>query len=196
MDADTVLRQFKQCNALMEGHFLLSSGLHSGRYLQCALVCRFPRVCEKLCAELAGQFADLDVDVVVGPAMGGILPAYELARALDARGIFMERDADGRMTLRRGFALGPGEKVVVAEDVMTTGGSAASIVDEAEAAGAEVVGVACLVDRGGLKRFAGRRLASLVAVDFPTYRPEDCPLCKEGAALVKPGSRKHPGEQT
>lgn len=193
MEHEAALEKFGKCGALLDGHFLLTSGRHSGRYLQCALVCRHPRVCEEFCRELAGEFADVAVDTVIGPAMGGIVLAYEFARALGAQAIFMERDGEGRMALRRGFALTPGEKVLVAEDVMTTGGSVAEIVELAEAAGAEVIGVACLVDRGGLKRFAGRKTASLMKIDFPTWKPEECPLCAQGDAPVKPGSRKQPG---
>jgi len=193
MDQEKAVRIFKECGAFLQGHFLLTSGLHSPGYLQCALVCQHPKVCADLCRELAGQFAGQKVDAVIGPAMGGIVLAYELARALDARGIFMERGDDGRMALRRGFVIGPGEKVVVAEDVMTTGGSAAEIVELAEKAGAVVVGVVALVDRGGAKRFEGRRVANVLKVELPTYKPEDCPLCKQGSPAVKPGSRKQSG---
>ena len=193
MDQEKAVRVFKECGAFLQGHFLLTSGLHSPGYLQCALVCQRPKVCADLCKELAGEFAGQKVDVVIGPAMGGIVLAYELARALNARGIFMERGDDGRMTLRRGFAINPGEKVVVAEDVMTTGGSAAEIVELTEKAGAVVVGVVSLVDRGGAKRFEGRRVASALKVELPTYKPEECPLCKQGTPAVKPGSRKQPG---
>ena len=192
MDHEAVLDVFRKCDAMLEGHFLLSSGLHSPRYLQCARVCRLPDVCGRLCAELAKEFQDAQVDVVVGPALGGIVLAYELARALGARGIFMERDAEGRMTLRRGFELKAGESVLVAEDVMTTGGSVAEIVEVAERAGASVAGVACLVDRGGAKRFEGRRVAGLLRMEIPTYAPEVCPQCREGEPLVKPGSRERP----
>ena len=191
MDKEEVLGIFEECGALLQGHFLLTSGLHSARYLQCALVCRRPGVCSRLCSELAREFEDTPVDVVIGPAIGGIVLAYELARALGAQGIFMERDTNGRMILRRGFTLQPGASVLVAEDVMTTGGSVAEIVDEVEKAGASVAGIACLVDRGGAKRFAGRRIAALLSMEIPTYEPlEGCPLCREGLPLVKPGSRK------
>jgi len=193
VDRADVLEIFEECGALLTGHFLLSSGLHSSRYLQCALVCRYPDVCARLCAALAGEFRRPRVDAVVGPAMGGIVLAYELARALDARGIFIERDTDGRMTLRRGFVLKRGESVVVAEDVMTTGGSVAEIVEQLERTGVNVAGIACLVDRGGAKRFAGRRVASLLQMEIPTYAPADCPQCRDGVPVVKPGSRKRPG---
>lgn len=193
MDREELLKIFKECQAFLQGHFLLSSGLHSSGYLQCALVCRYPDLCARLCRELAESFRGVKVDAVIGPAVGGIVIAYELARALGVRAIFMERDAEGAMTLRRGFALGPGERVVVAEDVMTTGGSVAEVVEVSEKAGAEVVGIACFVDRGGSKRFENRRVISLIRLELPTYAPDDCPLCKQGLPLVKPGSRKHPG---
>ena len=193
MDHNQIEAAFKKCGAFLRGHFQLTSGLHSPGYLQCALVCQDPVLCARLCEELAKPFRGIRVDAVIGPAMGGIVLAYELARALGARGFFTERGEDGRMTLRRGFALNSGEKVVIAEDVMTTGGSAAELIEIANAAGAEVVGVAALVDRGGAKRFEGRRVAFALQVELPTYKPEECPLCKEGMPLVKPGSRKRPG---
>jgi len=190
---DEVLDIFRKCGAFLQGHFLLSSGLHSSGYLQCALVCQRPDLCARLCRNLADRFRDVRVDVVVGPALGGIVLAYELARALGARGIFMERDERDRLTLRRGFCLSPGERVLVAEDVMTTGGSAAAVAEQVESAGAEVVGVACLVDRGGARHLAGRRVESVVQLELPTFPPDDCPLCREGRPLAKPGSRKKPG---
>lgn len=193
MAQEAVLQKFRECGALLEGHFLLTSGLHSGHYLQCALVCQHPEVCGEFCAELAACFTDTAIDTVIGPAMGGIVLAYELARALGGRAVFMERDGEGRMALRRGFALARGESVLVAEDVMTTGGSVGEIIVQAEAAGARVAGVACLVDRGGLKRFAERKTASVLEISFPTYKPEACPLCAGGSAPVKPGSRRQLG---
>ena len=193
MDRDQVLAIFKESGAFLQGHFLLSSGLHSSGYLQCALVCQNPDACSRLCEDLAKHYKDTRIDTVIGPAMGGIVLAYEMARAVGARGIFMERDEGGRMTLRRGFAVSPGERVLVAEDVMTTGGSAAELIEVSEKAGAQVVGVVSLVDRGGAGRFQGRRVASALKIAVPTYRPEECPLCKQGVPLVKPGSRKQPG---
>ena len=190
MGREELLKIFEDCGALMKGHFLLTSGLHSPRYLQCALVTQYPDVCETLCAQLAEKLRDVRADVAIGPAMGGIVPAYEMARALGMPGVFMERNSDGVMTLRRGFRLNPGANVIVVEDVMTTGGSVAEVVSAAEKAGATVVAVGCLVDRGGLKRFGGKRTASLLEIDVPTYPARDCPLCREGLPLVKPGSRK------
>jgi orotate phosphoribosyltransferase len=189
---EQVLKTFEDCGALLKGHFLLSSGLHSPGYLQCALVCQHPGICARLCDELARELQGVPADVIAGPAMGGIIPAYELARALRVRGIFFERDDNGRMRLRRGFGLTVGERVIVAEDVMTTGGSVAEIVEAVEAAGAELAGIACLVDRGGARRFAGRPTVSLLQIEIPTYPPDECPLCKEGVPLAKPGSRKEP----
>jgi orotate phosphoribosyltransferase len=193
VDNAEVLQIFQDCGALLDGHFLLTSGRHSGNYLQCALVCQHPEICGKLCAEMAKVFDGEKIDTVIGPAMGGIVLAYEFARALGARNVFFERDTEGKMILRRGFELKAGERVVIAEDVMTTGGSVAEIVEQAEAAGAEVIGVACLVNRGGLNRFEGRKIVSMLEIDFPTYEPEECPLCKEGQPAIKPGSRKIPG---
>jgi len=190
---EEALSLFKNCGAFLQGHFLLSSGLHSSGYLQCALVCQDPVACAKLCDALAGQFKRKKIDVVVGPAMGGIVFAYELARALGTRGIFTERNGEGKMILRRGFTLTPGERVLVAEDVLTTGGSAAEILEIAKQAGAEVVGVAALVDRGGAKRFAPLPVAAAFKADVPTWKPEECPLCRQGVPVVKPGSRKDPG---
>lgn len=193
MDREEILALFEECRAILQGHFLLSSGLHSPQYLQCALVCRRPDICSRLCAELAKAFEGKRVDVVVGPAMGGIVLAYELARSLGASGIFMERDSAGRMVLRRGFSVNPGDSVVVAEDVMTTGGSVMEVVRAVEEAGANIVGIACLVDRGGAKRLEGRDVASLIEMTIPTYARQDCPLCRDGLPLVKPGSKKKPG---
>ena len=193
MNREEALQAFKDRNALLEGHFLLTSGKHSPRYLQCALVCQHPDLCERMCQALAERLQGVSADVVVGPAMGGIVLAYELARALGVRGVFMERDDAGRMQLRRGFKIASGEKVIVAEDVMTTGGSVAEIVKGLREQGAETVAVACLVDRGGLQRFDSVKKVSLLEMDIPVYDPADCPLCSDGAELVKPGSRKLPG---
>lgn len=193
MTNDEALSLFKESGALLQGHFLLTSGLHSSTYLQCALVCQDPEICSQFCAEIAKTFKDQRIDVVVGPAMGGIVFAYELARAIGVRGIFTERGDDGKMLLRRGFALNKGERILVAEDVLTTGGSAAEIFEIAKSAGAEVVGVASLVDRGGAKRFAPLPIASALKIDVPAWKPEECPLCKEGTPAIKPGSRKNPG---
>lgn len=187
MEHDQALDVFRRHGALLEGHFGLASGLHSPKYLQCALVLQHPDVAAALCAALAEPWRDARPEVVIGPATGGIILAYEVARQFGARALFTER-VDGRMTLRRCFAIAPGERVLAVEDVMTTGGSAAEVVGMVEALGAQVVGVACLVDRGGLKRFAAYRTASLLAFDLPAWPPEECPLCRQGLPLTKPGS--------
>jgi len=182
-----ILEAFREAQALLEGHFLLTSGLHSSRYLQCALVMQDPARGESLCRQLARAFADENIQCVVGPAMGGILVAYELARVLKARTIFAERQ-DGKMTFRRGFAIEPGERVLLAEDVVTTGGSLREVQDLIAAAGGNVVAICALVDRtSGRDAGFGMPLTSLVKVDAPTYSPEDCPLCRDGLPLQKPG---------
>jgi len=190
---DDILQTFRQAGALLEGHFLLSSGWHSPKYLQCALVLQDPARAERLCGRLARAFADDRVEVVIGPAIGGIVVAYELARALGAQALFAERE-DGRMRLRRGFHLEPGRRVLLAEDVVTTGGSLREVLALAREAGAEIVGVAALVDRtSGRDPAFGVPLTALVTLDVPTHLPEECPLCRRGVPLVKPGSRKTPG---
>lgn len=190
MSNDALLQDFTDAGALLEGHFLLSSGLHSPRYLQCALVLQQPELAERLCRTLAQRLdATLRPQVVVGPALGGVVVAYELARALGCRGIFAER-VDGRMTLRRGFLIEPGERVLLAEDVVTTGRSLKEVLPVVEELGGRSVAVASLVDRTGGKDIGlGLPLVSLLEVDVPTYSADDCPLCREGTPLVKPGSR-------
>jgi len=184
---EAILDVFREAGALLEGHFLLTSGLHSPKYLQCALVMQDPARGERLCRALARAFADERIQCVVGPAMGGILVAYELARALKARTLFAERE-DGKMTFRRGFAIEPGERVLLAEDVVTTGGSLREVQQLITAAGGNVVAICALVDRtSGRDAGFGMPLTSLVKVDVPTYSPEDCPLCRSGVPLQKPG---------
>jgi len=186
---EAILEEFRDAGALLDGHFLLSSGRHSPVYFQCALVLQDPRRAEDLCGRLARAFADDRVETVLAPAVGGIIVAHEVARALGARAIFAERAGD-RMTLRRGFALSAGERVLLVEDVVTTGGSLREVRHVAEDAGAEVVAVAALVDRTGERDAGfGMPLTALVCIDAPTYVPEDCPQCREGLPLVKPGSR-------
>jgi len=184
---EAILETFREAGALLEGHFLLSSGLHSPKYLQCALVLQDPARAERLCGRLARAFADDRVETVVSPAMGGILVAYELARALGATAIFAERE-EGRMCLRRGFRIEPGRRVLLAEDVVTTGGSLREVLALVREAGAEVVGVAALVDRtSGRDPGFGMPLTALVQLDVPTHTPEECPLCQKGVPVVSPG---------
>lgn len=188
---EEALAMFLESGALMEGHFLLSSGRHSSRYMQCARVLQYPAFASRLGEELARLFADSRIEAVVGPALGGIIVAQEVARAFGGRvrSLFTERE-DGRMALRRGFAVAPGERVLVVEDVITTGGSAQEVIDLMRALGAVVAGVGALVDRSGGKVDFGVPLRAVVTLEIESYLPEDCPLCREGVPLVKPGSRK------
>jgi orotate phosphoribosyltransferase len=188
-----LLRIFQERGALQEGHFLLTSGLHSPRYLQCALILMDPPLATRLGQELAGRLRPLlggtSPGAVVAPALGGILVAHEVARGLGVRGLFMEREG-GRMTLRRGFALGKGEAVVVVEDVITTGGSTREVMDAVRDQGARVVAAGSLVDRSGGAADLGVPRASLLTLEAPTYAPETCPLCAAGGRPEKPGSRR------
>lgn len=179
---------FKKANALLTGHFRLTSGRHSNQYMQCAQVLQYPHYASKLCADLAEKFAGKKVDVVIGPAMGGIIVANEVARALGVRSIFTERE-QGAMTLRRGFNIDKNEKVLVVEDVITTGGSVKEVIDVVKATGAEIVGVGVLVDRSNGQVDFGLPTEAILRLDIKSYQPEECPLCKEGLPLVKPGSR-------
>lgn len=192
MQQEHLLSIFRDSEALLEGHFLLTSGLHSDRYFQCARVLQFPHYTELLCGEIAQQFRPAAIDVVVAPALGGIVVGQEVGRQLRARTLFAERK-DGAMELRRGFRIGPGEKVLVCEDVVTTGGSVTEVIGLIRKAGGKIAGVAYIVDRsGGKVRFpmdAGGAQFSLSSMDVVAYPPEKCPLCAKGIPVVKPGSR-------
>jgi orotate phosphoribosyltransferase len=183
-----VLTIFRRSGALLEGHFRLSSGLHSPGYLQCALVLQHPREAEALGAALGSIVRSLGAQTVLSPALGGIVIGQEVGRGLGVRAIFAERQ-DGTLTLRRGFALDPGEKVLVVEDVVTTGGSTRETMDVARAAGAIVVGACAIVDRSGGKQGLDVPFHALLPMDVKAYKEEDCPLCKQGLPVVKPGSR-------
>jgi orotate phosphoribosyltransferase len=183
-----VLTIFRQSGALLDGHFRLSSGLHSPGYLQCALVLQHPREAEVLGAALGDLVRSLGVQTVLSPALGGIVIGQEVGRALGVRAICAERQ-DGTLTLRRGFALDPGEKVLVVEDVVTTGGSTRETMDVARAAGAVVVGACAIVDRSGGKQGLDVPFRALLPMDVTTYQPDACPLCQQGIAVTKPGSR-------
>lgn len=174
--------------AVQEGHFLLSSGMHSSHYVQCALLLQYPDVTARVCAALAEPFRQDRVDAVVGPAVGAVVLAYETARQLGARGLWAER-SEGKLTLRRSFSLSAGERVLVVEDVVTTGGSAKEVAALAERAGAVVVGVAAIVDRSAGGHGLRWRFEPLARLDVDAYLPPLCPLCREGLPLVKPGSR-------
>ncbi|HFQ60861.1 MAG TPA: orotate phosphoribosyltransferase [Epsilonproteobacteria bacterium] len=196
---------YKDANALLDGHFLLASGNHSSRYLQSAKVMEYPKKAALLTDALAKMIHDagIDVDSVCAPALGGVLTGYELARSLDVRSIFVEKDGEGGMVLRRGFEIEQGEKVIICEDIITTGGSALKAAKAIESLGGEVVAFASLANRGFCKRVNGNDTAKaecalpegipLFALDdftFEMYAPEDCPLCKEGKSdAIKPGSK-------
>ena len=191
MTEKEVLEIYERTGGLLRGHFLLSSGLHSDIYLQSALVLQHPTHAEALCRELAKAFKGDGVQVVLAPAIGGILVAHEVARALGARCLFGERE-DGVMRLRRGFSLEHGERCLVVEDVITTGGSTREVIRVVEDAKGVLVGVCALIDRsGGTAQFPVKK-AALATLTVPTYKPEDCPLCKAGTPAVKPGSRAMP----
>jgi orotate phosphoribosyltransferase len=188
MSQAETLALYEKTGALLRGHFLLTSGLHSDTYLQSALVLQHPEHAAALCAELAARLKDDRVQVVIAPAIGGILVAHEVARALGARALFTERE-NGVMRLRRGFAIARDERCLVVEDVVTTGGSTREVIQVVRDAGGQVVGVASLIDRsGGTAEFPVKR-AALATISVPTFTPDECPLCKTGSRAVKPGSR-------
>lgn len=189
MDEKGALKAFEDNGAILNGHFLLTSGRHSDRYLQCALVMQHPDLCGQLAGMIASKLPGIKADVAVGPAMGGITLAYEVGRKLGCRAIFAERE-EGRMSLRRGFTLSEGEKVIVCEDVVTTGGSAKEVADLAKGKGCDVIGIACLVDRSGGKADLGYPLYSVLKLDVASWPADDCPLCRSGSVPYKPGSRK------
>ena len=189
MTEKEVLELFEKNNALLKGHFKLSSGLHSEKYLQCALVLQYPDIAEKLAKALAAKFFKDKIDIVVGPALGGVTFAYEVARALGVRGLFTERE-EGAMTLRRGFSIAKGEKVLVVEDVVTTGKSTNEVIDVVKAAGGIVVGVGSVIDRSDKEPDFKVKFESLAKIKVETFNTENCPLCKNGIQVIKPGSRK------
>jgi orotate phosphoribosyltransferase len=192
MTDNEVLKIFENSEALLNGHFVLSSGLHSPRYLQCALVLQNPAIAEKLCSELAAKSKADDrigaIDLVVAPALGGVIVAHEVARALGVRALFTERQ-DGAMKLRRGFRIEPGERVLVVEDVVTTGGSTREVMEVVARLGGVIAGAGSLIDRSGGAVDLGVPRHALAALNAPTYKPEECPLCKAGSTAIKPGSR-------
>ncbi|MBI2095351.1 MAG: orotate phosphoribosyltransferase [Candidatus Omnitrophica bacterium] len=184
-----ILQIFKREKALLAGHFLLSSGLHSPHYMQCALVLQSPPLAEKLCAALAREIPKTKIHTVIGPALGGMIVSYEMGRALKVRSIFAERE-NGAFALRRGFELKKNEKVLIVEDVVTTGKSTHEVAALVERSGAKVAAVAALVDRSGGTAIFQQEFYALLKIEIKTYRPEDCPLCREGKIpLKKPGSR-------
>lgn len=189
MDRAEMERIFKQTGLMLEGHFLLTSGRHSNRYMQCAKLFQYPEYSEMICKDLADRFAGQKIDMVVGPAVGGIIMSYEMARQFKVPNIFAERE-NGAMTLRRGFSIPEGAKVLVVEDVVTTGGSVREVMDIVAEAKAEVVGVCVVVDRSGGKIDFGVPFEAAYETEIQSYEPSKCPLCEQGLELVKPGSRK------
>jgi orotate phosphoribosyltransferase len=187
-----ILEMFRESGALLEGHFRLTSGLHSNQYFQCAKVLQYPKFCETLCAAIAAKFSAAHLDAVIAPALGGIVVGQEVGRQLNIRTMFTER-SEGIMQLRRGFVIGPGERLLVCEDVVTTGGSVNEVIEIVRKAGGSVAGVGFLVDRsGGSVKFdvspADAQFA-VMSMKVAAFKPEECPLCKQGLPIVKPGSR-------
>lgn len=189
MNSSDVLRHFRESGALLEGHFRLSSGLHSSGYLQCALVLQHPARAEALGAAVAEATRSWGANVVLSPAMGGIVIGQEVGRGLGVRAIFAER-TDGTLALRRGFALGPEDRVLIVEDVLTTGKSTRETIAVAEAQGATVVGAASIMDRSGGQHGLAVPFAGLCPMDVPAYPEAACPLCQQGVPVTKPGSRR------
>ena len=186
--SETILKEFEKAGAYLSGHFELSSGRHSNRYLQCALLLQDPKLSEKLCKVLADRFRGKGATLVIGPALGGVLISYEVARQLGIRSLFAERE-EGVLKLRRNFEIRKGEKVLVAEDVVTTGGSTQELIALVRSEGGEVMGVGSLVDRsGGAVRY-GVPFESLVTLSVESFTKDECPLCQKGIPFTKPGSR-------
>ena len=188
LSKDEILKIFKDSGALLEGHFILTSGLHSGRYFQCAKVFQFPWHAEKLCEEIAQHFKQDGIDLVVSPAVGGIVVGQETARLLNVRSIFLER-VEGKMTLRRGFEVSKNERVLVVEDVTTTGGSVKEVIQVLKEQGCEVAAVAAVVDRSGGSVSFDVPYFSLFQMEVTNHNPKNCPMCQSGSVAVKPGSR-------
>jgi orotate phosphoribosyltransferase len=189
MNSNQILEHFKQTGALLEGHFILSSGLHSPNYLQCALALQQPSDAAKFGKAIAEHFSDADIETVASPAIGGLVIGFAVAQALNVRFIWTERE-NGVMTLRRGFSVKENEKILVVEDVITTGGSTRECIEALESHGAKVVGAASIIDRSGGAADVGVPRIALATLEVPGYKPEDCPMCAKGEIAVKPGSRK------
>lgn len=180
----------KKAGVLLEGHFALTSGRHSGKYLQCAKIFQDAKISEQFCENLAEKFKQDKADVVIGPAVGAIIISYETGRQLGVKNIFAERDGEGKMCLRRGFEIKEGERVIVVEDVVTTGGSVVEVIDLVREKGGNVIGVGSIVDRTGGKADFGVPYKSVVAFEVQSFDAKDCPLCKQGIPIERPGSRK------
>lgn len=189
MEESKILDYLTSTGALLKGHFLLRSGLHSDRYFQAALVLQHTRIAAELCAALAEPWQEQGIETVISPAIGGLVVGQEVGRALGVRAIFAEKDEQSNLLLRRGFSLKPGEKVLVAEDVVTKGGRVRQTIDLVRSFGAEPVGAVALVDRSAGDLDFGIPFKSLIKLSLPTYSPEDCPMCKAGQPIEHPGSK-------
>src|SRR5271169_1001676 len=189
MNREEILKLLEEVGAVRQGHFELSSGLHSATYIQCALVLQHPQFAEQLGRALADKFRELKPACVVSPALGGVIIGHEAARALGVRAIFVERDRSGQMALRRGFELKPGERVLVIEDVWTTGGSTRETIGVVEQEGGLAVAAGALIDRSGGRLELNVPARALLQMDVPSYEPDDCPLCRAGGIATRPGSR-------
>lgn len=189
MNEEEILKIFKKSGALLKGHFLLTSGLHSSQYFQCAKVLQYPKYAEELCVQIGKYFKGKEVTAIMAPAIGGIVVAHEVARYLGVCAIFSERE-NGHMALRRGFEIHKGEKVLVVEDVVTTGGSVREVIDLVKKLKGQPVGVGCLVDRNGGRVDFGLETFSLISLNIEAIPRHQCELCKKGIPVVKPGSRR------
>src|ERR1700733_11603808 len=189
MTRDELIKLLEEIGAIRQGHFELSSGRHSGTYIQCALVLQYPNHADELGRAIAEKLNDLEVSCVVSPALGGLIIGHEVAPPLGVRAIFAERDRSGQMTMRRGFELKPGERVLVVEDVWTTGGSTRETIGVVEQASGLVVAAGAIIDRSGGRLELNVPARALLELDVPSYEPDDCPLCRAGSIAMRPGSR-------
>ena len=189
MDTKVILDIFEKTKLMQKGHFLLTSGRHSDTYMQCARLFEYPDYSQMIAKDIAEAFKDDNIDVVIGPAMGGIILSYEVSRNLGVRNVFAER-VDGSMTLRRGFEILPEHKVLVVEDVVTTGGSVVEVISLVKDIGAKIAGVGLVVDRSNGKVDFGCKKYAVYTTEVISYEAKDCPICKTDIPLVKPGSRK------
>lgn len=189
MQPEDVIQKFRETGALLERHFVLSSGLHSSIYLQCALVLQHPRIAEEFGRAIAENFRNENIQTVAAPAIGGLVIGHEVARSLNARFIWTERES-GQMTLRRGFSVSPGERILVVEDVVTTGGSTRETIAALQTHGGNVIAASSIIDRSSGKADVGVARVALATLDVPSVEPDDCEACKRGEPAIKPGSRK------
>ena len=189
MKREEILKILEDAGAVRQGHFELSSGLHSGTYIQCALVLQHPRHAEQLGRALAQEFADINPTCVVSPALGGVIIGHEVGRAFGIRAIFVERDRSGQMALRRGFEITPGERVLVVEDVWTTGGSTREAIGVVEQSGGLAIAAGAIIDRSAGRVELSIPARALLELSVPSYEPDDCPQCRSGSTAARPGSR-------